>query len=70
MVFLVIYYRLSGVNAAASILRETLKQLKKKPEMRRDVARLSAACCAPQKYELLQAAPQPAVLSSLVVLEP
>jgi ArsR family transcriptional regulator len=49
-------------QAAASILRETLKHLKKKPEMLRDVSRLSTACCAPETYELLQAAPQPALL--------
>lgn len=47
-------------DAAAGILQETLKHLKKKPEMRRDVSRLGAACCEPRKYELLQAAPQPA----------
>jgi ArsR family transcriptional regulator len=50
-------------GAAASILQETLKHLKKKSEMRRDVSRLSSACCAPQKYELLHAAPQPALLT-------
>jgi ArsR family transcriptional regulator len=60
------HYRLVAPKdqAAASILRETLKHLNKKPEMRRDVSRLSSACCAPQKYELLQAAPQPAVLTT------
>jgi ArsR family transcriptional regulator len=61
-----IHYRLVAPKdqAAASILRETLKHLKKKPEMRGDVSRLSSACCAPQKYELPQAAPQPAVLTN------
>jgi ArsR family transcriptional regulator len=60
------HYRLVAPKdqAAASILRETLKHLNKKPEMRRDVSRVSSACCAPQKYELLQAAPQPAVLTT------
>jgi ArsR family transcriptional regulator len=59
------HYRLATPKdtAAASILHETLKHLKKKPEMRRDVSRLSSACCAPQKYELLQTAPQPALLT-------
>jgi ArsR family transcriptional regulator, arsenate/arsenite/antimonite-responsive transcriptional repressor len=58
------HYRLAMPKdeAAASILRETLKHLKKAPEMRRDVSRLSSACCTPQKYELLQSAPQPAPL--------
>jgi ArsR family transcriptional regulator len=51
-------------EAAAGILRETLKHLQRTPEMRRDISRLSSACCAPQKYELLQAAPQPAVLTT------
>ena len=41
-------------------LSETLKHLKRKPEMRRDVSRLGAACCLPQKYELPAAAPHPA----------
>ena len=59
------HYRLATPKdqAAASILQETLKHLKKKPEMRGDVSRLSSACCAPQKYELLQTAPQPALLT-------
>ena len=59
------HYRLTMPKdpAAASILRETLKHLKQKPEMRKDSSRLSSACCAPQKYELLQAAPQPTVLN-------
>jgi ArsR family transcriptional regulator len=50
-------------DAAASILHETLKHLKKKPEMQRDISRLSSVCCTPQKYELLQTAPQPALLT-------
>jgi len=50
-------------QAAASILRETLKHLKAKPEMRHDVSRLNSACCSPKKYELPQTAPQPAVLT-------
>ena len=61
------HYRLVAPKdqAAASILHETLKHLKEKPEMRRDISRLSSACCAPQKYELLQTAPQPAILSTV-----
>ena len=59
------HYRLVAPKdqAAASILGETLIHLKKKPEMRRDISRLSSACCAPEKYELPQAAPQPAVVA-------
>jgi ArsR family transcriptional regulator len=48
---------------AAGILGETLRHLKQKPEMRKDISRLSAACCSPQKYELPTAAPQPALVT-------
>jgi ArsR family transcriptional regulator, arsenate/arsenite/antimonite-responsive transcriptional repressor len=55
------HYRLSlpKDEATASILRETLKHLGAKPEMQRDIARLGSACCKPEKFELLQGAPQP-----------
>jgi hypothetical protein len=55
------HYRLSMPKdeAAASILRETLKHLQIKPEMQRDIAKLDSACCRPEKFELLQGAPQP-----------
>jgi ArsR family transcriptional regulator len=58
------HYRLTipRDDVAARILRETLKHLRERPEMKRDVARLSSACCAPQKYVLLQSAPQPALV--------
>jgi ArsR family transcriptional regulator, arsenate/arsenite/antimonite-responsive transcriptional repressor len=61
------HYRLTipGDAVAAGILRETLRHLREKPEMKRDIARLSSACCAPQGYELLQHAPQPAALRSI-----
>ncbi len=48
---------------AASILQETLRHLREKPEMKRDLSRLGVACCSPQKFELLQRAPQPALLA-------
>jgi ArsR family transcriptional regulator len=55
------HYRLTmpSDKAAAAILQETLKHLKAAPEMRKDISRLSSACCAPQKYELPQTVPQP-----------
>ena len=58
------HYRLTMPKdpAAASILRETLKHLKQKPEMRKDSSRLNSACCTPQRYELPQAAPQPTLI--------
>lgn len=49
---------------AGNILRGTLKHLREKPEMKNDVARLSSACCSPQKFELLQDAPPPALLTA------
>jgi ArsR family transcriptional regulator, arsenate/arsenite/antimonite-responsive transcriptional repressor len=48
---------------AASILQETLRHLREKPEMKRDVSRLGVACCSPQKFEVLQRAPQPALVT-------
>ena len=59
------HYRLAlpKDEIAGKILRETLKHLSEKAEMKRDVSRLSSACCSPQRYELLQGAPQPAVLT-------
>jgi ArsR family transcriptional regulator len=59
-----IHYRLAipKDEIAASILQETLKHLREKPEMKRDVSRLGAACCSPQKFEALQGAPQPALV--------
>jgi ArsR family transcriptional regulator len=52
-------------EVAANILRETLAHLRRKPEMKRDVARLGDACCAPQKFEVPASAPAP---HDLVVL--
>jgi ArsR family transcriptional regulator len=56
------HYRLAMPkdDAAAAILRETLKHLRARPEMRRDIARLGSACCTPQKYDALISAPPPA----------
>lgn len=51
-------------EVAARILRETLKHLREEPTMQRDILRLRSACCAPQKYELLQRAPLPALVAA------
>ena len=58
------HYRLAipRDEVAARILRETLKHLREKPEMQRDTLRLRFACCAPQKYAVLQGAPPPALV--------
>jgi ArsR family transcriptional regulator len=57
------HYRLTipKDEVASGILRETLRHLRERPEMKRDVARLSSACCAPQEFVLLQNAPRPAL---------
>lgn len=57
------HYRLAVPKdeIAAGILQETLRHLREKPEMKRDVSRLGAACCSPRKLEVLQRAPQPAL---------
>ena len=49
-------------DGGAGVLRETLKYLKAMPEMKRDITKLDAACCTPEKYVSLQTAPQPAVV--------
>jgi ArsR family transcriptional regulator len=58
------HYRLTipKDEVAARILCEALRHLRERAEMKRDVARLSAACCAPEKFVLLEGAPQPAVV--------
>ena len=60
------HYRLAipKDEVAASILRETLRHLRAKPRMQRDLARLGSACCSPQEFVLLRGAPQPALLSA------
>jgi ArsR family transcriptional regulator len=57
------HYRVATPSdqVAARILRETMKHLSDKREMKRDVSRLRSACCAPQKYQLIQSAPAPAL---------
>jgi len=60
-----VHYRLSipKDETAAAILKQTVKYLGMKPEMQRDVARLSSACCRPERFELLQGAPVPQVIA-------
>jgi ArsR family transcriptional regulator len=57
------HYRLAMPKdeVAANILRETLKHLRERPEMKRDVSRLRSVCCSPEKFVVLQRAPQPAL---------
>ena len=60
-----VHYRLAppGDENAAAILQATLRQLRSRPEMRRDAAKLgSAACCAPGTSVQLRTAPRPTKL--------
>jgi ArsR family transcriptional regulator len=57
--------RMPDDEAAAAILREALGRLRTMPAMRRDVSRLTSACCTPQRFEVPSAAPPP---HDLVVL--
>jgi ArsR family transcriptional regulator, arsenate/arsenite/antimonite-responsive transcriptional repressor len=57
-----VHYRLAEPTdeTAAAILQATLRQLRGRPEMQRDAARLrSAACCAPGTPVQLRLAPRP-----------
>ena len=58
------HYRITTPSdeVATRILRETMKHLSEKPEMKRDISRLMSACCAPQDFQLIQSAPAPALL--------
>ena len=47
-------------EGAAKVLREILDWLKKEKAMQADRAKLTKACCAPEKYVTLQGAPLPA----------
>jgi ArsR family transcriptional regulator, arsenate/arsenite/antimonite-responsive transcriptional repressor len=51
-------------EGATKLLRETLAWLKEERTMQADRARLSRACCAPEKFVTLQGAPQPIRVAS------
>lgn len=48
--------------AAASILKETLVHLRKRPGLRNELAKLTSACCRPAAFELPAKAPQPSIV--------
>jgi len=47
---------------AAQVLQQTLQWLKEEKAMQADRAKLSKACCAPEKYVTLQGAPLPTTI--------
>jgi ArsR family transcriptional regulator len=51
---------------AASILKETLKHLRERPDMRSDYAKLDSACCVPGEFQLPGKAPQPSLAPVVV----
>jgi ArsR family transcriptional regulator, arsenate/arsenite/antimonite-responsive transcriptional repressor len=55
------HYRIERPHdaGAASILDATLSSIKAHREMQADLARLTRACCQPQKFVTLQGAPMP-----------
>ena len=46
-------------EGAAKVLRQILESFKEEKSMQGDRAKLSKACCAPEKFLALQGAPQP-----------
>ena len=54
---------------AAQILRQTLAWLKEDRAMQADRARLSRACCTPEKFVALQSAPVPVSVDRSIALE-
>jgi ArsR family transcriptional regulator len=59
------HYRLAMPQdtVASSILQETLKHLRSRPEMLRELVKLDSACCKPDSFELPPKAPQPSVVT-------
>jgi ArsR family transcriptional regulator len=60
-----IHYRLTVPQdaVASSILQETLKHLRARPEMLRELTKLDSACCKPDSFELPPNAPLPAIVA-------
>ncbi len=60
-----IHYRLVVPQdvAAGSILKETLKHLRKRRDLQHDLAKLESACCKPSEFAPLERAPQPSIVN-------
>ena len=54
-------------EGAAKVLREILEWFKEEKTMQSDRAKLSKACCAPEKFVTLQGAPLPAPVETSVI---
>lgn len=55
-------------EGAAQVLQQTLHWLEEEKTMQADRAKLSKACCAPEKYVTLQGAPLPTTINSFPML--
>jgi ArsR family transcriptional regulator len=55
-------------EGAAKVLRETLQWFKEEKTMQADRAKLTKACCTPEKFVTLQGAPLPMPIESSTVL--
>jgi ArsR family transcriptional regulator len=55
-------------EGAAKILRELLLHFKEEKAMQADRAKMSKACCTPEKFVTLQGAPLPTTIDSFPVL--
>lgn len=51
-------------GGAAKVLRQILESFKDEKSMQADRAKLSKACCAPEKFLSLQGAPQPLLVQT------
>ena len=54
-------------EGAAKVLREILKWFKEEKTMQSDRAKLSRACCTPEKFATLQGAPSPAPVETSAI---
>lgn len=63
------HYRIAAPanDHAHRLLSDTLRWLASDKQMQRDRSRLTAACCAPQKFVTLQSAPVPKTLAELAI---
>ena len=63
------HYRIAlpANDHARQLVSDTLLWLASDKEMQRDRSRLTAACCVPQKFVILQGAPMPKPIAELAI---
>lgn len=55
-------------EGAAQVLQQTLQWLKEDKTMQADRAKLTKACCTPERFSGLQGVPQPTTISSFAIV--